>query len=168
MRNFTRLLVALAVGACLLGSARVAYSQASAAATTLTWVVTGDVRGLPGAPNPAPFECSVTAANPRCATPFGNLQIDFLGIDADSFAARLAASYVSGATNGQCSPLFVDNSALDQVDSLSCTTGRFLAASTDRGYYPCTEAFSGVAPSFQLRWSARATCSTTTTTTTTT
>lgn len=156
-------LVAVFVG----GAAHLAFPQVNS--STSTWSIAGSIDGLPGAPASVSFTCSTTLGSPRCNIPGVNLQLDFYGVDSDSFTAKVQPSFASGATGGTCSPIFTDGTTVDQVDSISCTSSLYtVAARSKRGYFPCPSLFGGLQPSFNLTWSAKTACTTTTTTSTTT
>lgn len=165
----TRNIWAIVALAIILTFVNVRGSFGQADNTATTWLVTGAVSGVPGSPPVLPFACNVTEANRRCnIASAGKLQVDFFGVDADSFTASLASGYVAGATIGVCQPIFDDGTLVDQVDSLTCSGGLFtVAARSKRGRFPCPDQFSGLQPSFNLTWNAKATCTTSTTSTST-
>lgn len=155
-----RFLLALAAAFLLGGSTNVLAQGADGA--TLAWTVRGQLNNLPGSAASVPFTCSVTAANPTCATPSGLVNLKFLGTDGDSFALQFQPA--PACSGGTCTAQIISGGA---DDTTSCSASVIEGVSRTIAYLPCTECFGGVQPMFSVDWQARATCVTTTTSTST-
>ena len=165
MLNFLRALAVLAV--VLMGPAMARAQGANG--TTLSWKVTGQLSEVPGQPPTVPFSCTVTAASPSCSLPTGSIAIDFVGVDSDSFKAQFKSAKPCGGGES-CTSLWADdNTANDQVDSVTCNGMTITAApaAPARAYFPCATCFGGLKPSFEVSWRAVADCTTSTTSTST-